>query len=157
MIHKNEFIFKYACYYDEKIKTFLGDVYSVKWLEDSDKENLRKETLEQQFHRVKKETNTSQGTDGEFKLLNSQNGVSVALKASTATAADVSFTLPALDGTAGQALVTNGAGVLSFGDVDPEDPVVTLPSAAFKALWKKTKVRHKLITAEMVGRGSWMS
>ena len=61
VIHKNEFIFKYACYYDEKIKTFLGDVYSVKWLEDSDKENLRKETLEQQFHRVKKETNTSQG------------------------------------------------------------------------------------------------
>ena len=56
-----EFIFKYACYYDDKIKTFLGDVYSVKWLEDSDKENLRKETLEQQFHRVKKETNTSQG------------------------------------------------------------------------------------------------
>ena len=61
MINKNEFIFKYACYYDEKIKTFLGDVYSVKWLEDSDKENLRKETLEQQYHRVKKETNTSQG------------------------------------------------------------------------------------------------
>jgi legumain len=49
----------YACYYDEKRKTFLGDVYSVKWLEDSDKENLEKETLEDQYKIVKKETNTS--------------------------------------------------------------------------------------------------
>ena len=23
----------YACYYDEERKTFLGDVYSIKWLE----------------------------------------------------------------------------------------------------------------------------
>lgn len=49
----------YACYYDVKRKTFLGDVYSVKWLEDSDKENLEKETLEDQYKIVKKETNTS--------------------------------------------------------------------------------------------------
>ena len=27
----------YACYWDEKLGTFLGDVYSVKWMEDSDK------------------------------------------------------------------------------------------------------------------------
>lgn len=27
----------YACYYDEKLDTYLGDVYSVKWMEDSDK------------------------------------------------------------------------------------------------------------------------
>ena len=33
--------------------------YSVKWLEDSDQENLGLETLEQQYPRVKKETNTS--------------------------------------------------------------------------------------------------
>jgi len=49
----------YACYFDVKRKTFLGDVYSVKWLEDSDKENLEKETLEDQYKIVKKETNTS--------------------------------------------------------------------------------------------------
>ena len=78
----------------------------------------------------KEQTTTSQGTDGEFRLLNSTNGKLVSLKASTATAADVNFTLPALDGTAGQAIVTNGAGVLSFGDIDPDDPVVTLPSSA---------------------------
>jgi len=49
----------FACYFDVKRKTFLGDVYSVKWLEDSDKENLEKETLEEQYTIVKKETNTS--------------------------------------------------------------------------------------------------
>jgi len=49
----------YACYFDEERKTFLGDVYSIKWLEDSDKENIEKETLEQQYKIVKKETNTS--------------------------------------------------------------------------------------------------
>ena len=26
----------YACYYDKKLDTYLGDVYSVKWLENSD-------------------------------------------------------------------------------------------------------------------------
>ena len=27
----------YACYFDTKRKAYLGDVYSVKWMEDSDK------------------------------------------------------------------------------------------------------------------------
>merc|ERR1712002_796668 len=49
----------YACYFDKQRKTFLGDVYSIKWLEDSDKENIEKETLEHQFIVVKNETNTS--------------------------------------------------------------------------------------------------
>ena len=49
----------FACYYDEKRRTFLGDVYSIKWMEDSDKENIEKETLDQQYNIVKKETNTS--------------------------------------------------------------------------------------------------
>ena len=26
----------YACYFDKERKTYLGDVYSVKWMEDSD-------------------------------------------------------------------------------------------------------------------------
>ena len=50
----------YACYYDDYLKTFLGDVYSVKWMEDSDKENLNRETLEKQYNIVRRETNTSQ-------------------------------------------------------------------------------------------------
>uniref|UniRef100_A0A6M2CGW5 legumain n=1 Tax=Rhipicephalus microplus TaxID=6941 RepID=A0A6M2CGW5_RHIMP len=49
----------YACYWDEKRLTFLGDVYSVNWMEDSDKEDLHKETLIEQFNIVKEETNTS--------------------------------------------------------------------------------------------------
>ncbi|XP_038074119.1 legumain-like [Patiria miniata] len=49
----------YACYFDGKLGTYLGDVYSVKWMEDSDKEDLTKETLEAQFKIVKRETNTS--------------------------------------------------------------------------------------------------
>lgn len=27
----------YACYYDSKLGTYLGDVYSVKWMENVDK------------------------------------------------------------------------------------------------------------------------
>nr|XP_043903921.1 legumain [Solea senegalensis] len=49
----------YACYYDEKRDTYLGDWYSVHWLEDSDVEDLSKETLMKQFKIVKSLTNTS--------------------------------------------------------------------------------------------------
>jgi len=50
----------FACYFDPIRRVFLGDVYSVKWMEDSDLENIEVETLEQQYKRVKRETNTSQ-------------------------------------------------------------------------------------------------
>jgi hypothetical protein len=49
----------YACYYDDKRKTYLGDVYSVVWMEDSDVADLTKETLYQQFLVDKTKTNTS--------------------------------------------------------------------------------------------------
>jgi len=49
----------YACYWDEELRTYLGDVYSVKWMEDSDSENIATETLQKQFQIVKEETNTS--------------------------------------------------------------------------------------------------
>ncbi|UJR32014.1 hypothetical protein I4U23_019484 [Adineta vaga] len=49
----------YACYYDAKRQTYLGDVYSVVWMEDSDVEDLSKETLYQQFLVTQKKTNTS--------------------------------------------------------------------------------------------------
>ena len=38
----------------------------------------------------------------------------IALKAPASVSSDLTFTLPATDGTSGQALVTNGSGVLSF-------------------------------------------
>jgi legumain len=49
----------YACYYDETRNTYLGDLYSVNWLEDSDKGHINNETLFKQFQIVKKLTNTS--------------------------------------------------------------------------------------------------
>ncbi|XP_075048378.1 legumain [Mixophyes fleayi] len=49
----------YACYYDAERDTYLGDLYSVSWMEDSDMEDLAKETLHKQFVLVKKHTNTS--------------------------------------------------------------------------------------------------
>lgn len=49
----------FACYYDEERDTYLGDWYSVNWMEDSDVEDLKKETLHKQFLLVKKHTNTS--------------------------------------------------------------------------------------------------
>ena len=53
----------YACYYDEKRSTYLGDVYSVNWIENSDRKSLGKETLLEQFKIIRKETNTSHVTE----------------------------------------------------------------------------------------------
>jgi len=49
----------YACYYDATRQTYLGDVYSVKWMEDSDAQDIETETLQSQFQTVKTETTTS--------------------------------------------------------------------------------------------------
>jgi len=49
----------YACYYDAKRSTYLGDWYSVNWMEDSDKEDIEKEKLQDQFKIVKNVTTTS--------------------------------------------------------------------------------------------------
>uniref|UniRef100_A0A8D1CTC2 Legumain n=1 Tax=Sus scrofa TaxID=9823 RepID=A0A8D1CTC2_PIG len=49
----------YACYYDEARATYLGDWYSVNWMEDSDSEDLTRETLHKQYQLVKSHTNTS--------------------------------------------------------------------------------------------------
>jgi len=49
----------YACYYDSIRETYLGDVYSVNWLQNSDVANMSSETLLDQFEIVRNETNTS--------------------------------------------------------------------------------------------------
>ncbi|RWS00313.1 Legumain-like protein [Leptotrombidium deliense] len=49
----------YACYWDSELENYLGDVYSVNWIEDSDKSSLRDETLEQQYLEVKQKKTTS--------------------------------------------------------------------------------------------------
>jgi legumain len=61
----------YACYYDDTIQNYLGDVYSVNWIEDSDRKSLDTETLVQQFDKVKQETNTSHVQEyGELSIDN---------------------------------------------------------------------------------------
>jgi len=50
----------YACYYDKARRTYLGDLFSVKWMEDSDLGFVMAETLMDQFHTVKAEVNMSQ-------------------------------------------------------------------------------------------------
>ncbi|CAF0776472.1 unnamed protein product [Rotaria sordida] len=49
----------YACYHDLLRGTYLGDVYSVVWMEDSDAEQINKETLYQQYLITQQRTNTS--------------------------------------------------------------------------------------------------
>jgi legumain len=49
----------YACYYDAKRNTYLGDVYSVVWMEDSDAEKIDQESLYQQYLVTQAKTNTS--------------------------------------------------------------------------------------------------
>eukprot|EP00918_Siedleckia_nematoides_P027671 GHVU01059615.1.p1 GENE.GHVU01059615.1~~GHVU01059615.1.p1 ORF type:complete len:458 (+),score=80.21 GHVU01059615.1:260-1633(+) len=59
----------YAIYFDKERRTYLGDVYSVKWMEDSDLEDLKTETLRKQFQIVKQETNTSHVQQfGDFNM-----------------------------------------------------------------------------------------
>jgi len=59
----------YACYYDEKRQTYLGDLYSVNWMEDSDAEDITKESLFKQFQVTKKNTNLSHVMQyGDLKL-----------------------------------------------------------------------------------------
>ncbi|RWS09132.1 tick legumain-like protein, partial [Dinothrombium tinctorium] len=56
----NPYESSYACYDDDELDTYLGDDYSVNWLQHSDSLlSLTTETLEQQYQIVKKETQTS--------------------------------------------------------------------------------------------------
>lgn len=49
----------YACYWDDARMTYLADVYSAMWMQDSDKAVMTKETVFQQFLTVRNLTNTS--------------------------------------------------------------------------------------------------
>jgi len=52
---------------------------------------------------------------GDVRFEDTTGGQYVALQAPSTVATNVTFTLPGVDGSAGQALVTDGTGVLSFG------------------------------------------
>lgn len=49
----------YACYLDNKLATYLGDCYSVAWMENSDKEEMLRETLYEQYDITKRKTHES--------------------------------------------------------------------------------------------------
>jgi hypothetical protein len=64
----------------------------------------------------------------------------VALKAPASVSADLTFTLPASDGTNGQALITNGSGVLSFTTLTADGTVdwdTTVKTSGFTATANK--------------------
>ncbi|CAF1050013.1 unnamed protein product [Rotaria sordida] len=64
----------YACYYDDKRETYLGDLYSVNWMEDSDAEDVSKESLFKQFQVTKKKTTESHVMQyGDLKLGKARN------------------------------------------------------------------------------------
>ncbi|PWA38257.1 peptidase C13, legumain [Artemisia annua] len=48
--------------------TCLGDLYSVSWLEDSDRNDLRNETLERQYLKVKKRTRNTDYNEGSHVM-----------------------------------------------------------------------------------------
>jgi len=64
----------YACYYDAKRQTYLGDLYSVNWMEDSDAEDISQESLFKQFEVTKANTNLSHVMEyGDLKLGKAHN------------------------------------------------------------------------------------
>jgi hypothetical protein len=60
-------------------------------------------------------SNLQLGAQGDLRFADSDSSNYVALQAPATVASNVTFTLPSTDGSNGQALVTNGSGVLSFG------------------------------------------
>ncbi len=66
---------------------------------------------------------TNQG-DVRFHELTANGTNFIALQAPASVAADLTFTLPGVDGTAGQVIVTDGNGVLSFGS-DQDNTSIT--------------------------------
>jgi hypothetical protein len=62
-------------------------------------------------------SNLSIAAQGDLRLLDSTGGEYVALQAPATVGSNVTLTLPANDGDADQALVTDGSGVLSFSTI----------------------------------------
>jgi hypothetical protein len=60
-------------------------------------------------------SNLQLGSQGDLRFADSDSSNYVALQSPATVTSNVTFTLPGTDGSSGQALVTNGSGVLSFG------------------------------------------
>jgi len=55
----NAYESSYACYWDAEREVYLGDLYSVNWMEDTDANDPHSETFETQFDNVKLKTDLS--------------------------------------------------------------------------------------------------
>uniref|UniRef100_A0A8C4NIC2 legumain n=1 Tax=Eptatretus burgeri TaxID=7764 RepID=A0A8C4NIC2_EPTBU len=102
----NAYESSYACYYDYDRGTYLGDLYSVNWMEDSDQKDLSSETLQQQFTIVKEKTSGSSHvmqfgdlSIGEMKVIEFQgnNKVPAAAAASTVSTKPFEDAIPSPD------------------------------------------------------------
>ena len=76
-------------------------------------------------------SNLQIGAQGDLRLADSDSSNYVALQAPATVASNVTFTLPSTDGSNGQALVTNGSGVLSFGSAGLSRAQVTTISLVY--------------------------
>jgi len=74
----------FACFYDEKLDTFLGDVFSVSWLQNSDSENIEKETIQEQMENMSNSTEiySEIGHFGDNTIVRDIVGVFQGLKSS---------------------------------------------------------------------------
>ena len=62
-------------------------------------------------------SNVQVGAQGDVRFADTDSSNYIALHAPSTVAANVTFTLPATDGTSGQVMTTNGSGALSFATV----------------------------------------
>ncbi len=69
--------------------------------------------------------------EGDVRFEDTTGGQYVALQAPGTVATNITFTLPGADGSNGQALVTNGSGVLSFGSAGVSQAKVTAIAMVF--------------------------
>jgi len=61
-------------------------------------------------------TNVSLLNNGALRLYNTAGSFYTGLKVAAGASATATFTIPSVDGTSGQAIITNGSGTLSFGN-----------------------------------------
>ena len=68
---------------------------------------------------------------GDVRFEDTTGGQYVALQAPGTVSTNVTFTLPGADGSANQAIVTNGSGILSFGNAGVSQAKVTAIAMVF--------------------------
>ncbi|KAI3691664.1 hypothetical protein L6452_31465 [Arctium lappa] len=113
--------------------TCLGDLYSISWMEDSESEDLHKETLEQQYLKVKKRTYNNDSSEGSHVM---QYG----------TLCISNETLSIYQGSAHKKLSTNGFQSLDFmGVVDQRDADLYSMWTMYNKSTEKPQLREELL------------